>query len=274
MQSNDTLDQRFASIQRVYGIHQSHYIRRMHVCVIGLGGVGSWAAEALARTGVGALTLIDFDVISVGNINRQSHALSSTIGQKKGAVTQARMRDIHPGCVVIAIDDFVTTRTMAEYLAPDRGYDCVIDAIDSIKFKSEIIVHCRRNKIPIITTGGAGGTSDPTHIRVADLSRTWNDPLAARVRARLRKNYGYTSNPKRRFGVECVFSTQQRVYATADGEVCNEKPGIHGVSLDCRSGYGSVSFVTAVFGFIAAARAIEKVLAQRRRLATSGAKIR
>lgn len=265
--SSHDSDPRFAAIRRVFGAEQAQRIRHMHLCVIGLGGVGSWAVEALARTGVGALTLIDFDIITPGNTNRQLHALSSTFGQKKIAVMSERIRAINPDCKINTIDDFVTTRTLSDYLALHHGYDCVIDAIDSIKFKTEIIVHCRRNKIPIITTGGAGGTTDPTQIRVADLSRTEKDPLASRVRARLRKRYHYTSNPKRTFGVECVYSAQQRVYPTADGEVCGEKPGIHGVSLDCRFGYGSVSFVTAVFGFTAASRAIEKVFARQRRLA-------
>lgn len=264
--SLNDIEQRFAAIRRVFGTKQAQHIRQMHLCVIGLGGVGSWAVEALARTGIGALTLIDFDIVTPGNINRQLHALTATLGQKKISVMRDRIHAIHPECTIHTVDDFVTTRTLGDYLAPHHGFDCVIDAIDSIKFKTEIIVHCRRNKIPIITTGGAGGITDPTQIRVADLSRTHKDPLASRVRARLRKHYGYTSNPKRTFGVECVFSAQQRVYPTAEGEVCGEKPGIHGVSLDCRFGYGSVSFVTAVFGFTAASRAIEKVFARQRRL--------
>ncbi len=254
--------QRFGGIQRLYGEEAFQYLDTMHVCVIGLGGVGSWAAEALARSGVGQLTLIDFDEICLTNTNRQLHALSDTIGKKKQQVMAQRVAAINPDCRCHTIDDFVTTQTLADYLAVSRGYDYVIDAIDSIKFKSEIIYFCKRNKIPVITTGGAGGINDPSMIKVADLSRTYNDPLAAKVRSRLRAKFGYTRNQKRRFGVECVFSSQQKLYPKADGSVSHEKPGIHGISLDCRFGYGSASFVTATFGFIAAARVINKYLAR------------
>ncbi len=256
--------QRFGGIQRLYGEEAFPQLNMMHVCVIGLGGVGSWAVEALARSGVGRLTLIDFDEICLTNTNRQLHALSDTVGQKKQRVMAQRVAAINPGCHCHTIEDFVTTRTLADYLSLSHGYDYVIDAIDSIKFKSEIIYFCKRNKIPVITTGGAGGITDPSMIKVADLSRTYNDPLAAKVRSRLRTEFGYTRNGKRRFGVECVFSSQQKLYPKADGSVSHEKPGVHGISLDCRYGYGSASFVTAVFGFIAVSRVINKTLQRRR----------
>jgi len=255
--------QRFGGIQRLFGEKAFQQLKMMHVCVIGLGGVGSWAVEALARSGVGQLTLIDFDEICLTNTNRQLHALSDTVGQKKQQVMAQRVAAINPDCCCHTIEDFVTTRTLADYLALSHGYDYVIDAIDSIKFKSEIIYFCKRNKTPIITTGGAGGITDPSMIKVVDLSRTYNDPLAAKVRSRLRNEFGYTRNSKRRFGVECVFSSQQKLYPKADGSVSHEKPGVHGISLDCRLGYGSASFVTAVFGFIAASRVINKTLQKR-----------
>ncbi len=256
--------QRFGGIQRLYGEAPFRCLKQMHVCVIGLGGVGSWAVEALARSGVGRLTLFDFDEICITNVNRQLHALTDTIGRKKQEVMAERVAAINPECDCCAVDDFVTSRTLGDHLSPQRGYDYVIDAIDSIRFKAEIIYHCKRNKIPIVTVGGAGGIDDPTLIRVADLSRTYNDPLAAKVRSRLRSEFGFTRNRKRRFGVDCVFSTQQRRYPKADGSVGPEKPGVHGVSLDCRLGYGSASFVTGTFGFIAASRAINRWLARKR----------
>ena len=252
--------QRFGGIQRLYGETAFRHLETMHVCVIGLGGVGSWAVEALARSGVGQLTLIDFDEICLTNTNRQLHALSDTVGQKKNRVMARRVAAINPECHCRTIDDFVTTRTLADYLSPDHRYDYVIDAIDSIRFKAEIIYFCKRNKIPVVTTGGAGGINDPSMIKVVDLSRTCNDPLAARVRSCLRTRFGFTRNRKRSFGVECVFSSQQKLYPKADGSVSHEKPGIHGISLDCRFGYGSASFITATFGFIAASRAINKTL--------------
>lgn len=253
--------ERFAGVQRVYGRAGLEVIRELHLCVVGLGGVGSWAVEALARSGVGRLTLIDHDRIESHNINRQIQALDSTAGRSKVEVMAERIGQINPECRVEAIDDFLTLQTIDNYLAPP--YDYLIDAIDSISFKSAMIAHCRRHKRPIITAGGAGGMSDPSRILVADLSQTYNDPLASRVRARLRRDYGFPREPGKRFGVECVFSTEPPVYPQADGGVGHRKPELHGVSLDCRFGYGSLSTVTAVFGFIAAARALNKTLAKR-----------
>ncbi len=255
--------ERFGGIARLYGTEPMTIIEQMHVCVVGLGGVGAWAVEALVRSGVGELTLIDFDIIKEGNINRQLPALSSTLEQKKYAALAARVSDINPACRCHTIDDFLTERNIDDYLSPERGYDYVIDAIDSIKFKACMINHCRRRKIPIITTGGAGGLNDPGRIEVVDLAKTYNDPLASKVRATLRRDYGFSKNLKKNFGVECVFSNQQQVYPRPDGSVSQEKPGIHGVSLDCSFGYGSASFVTGTFGFVAAARVINKTLHKR-----------
>jgi tRNA A37 threonylcarbamoyladenosine dehydratase len=253
-------DVRFDGISRLFGKAAVPHIRAMHVCVTGLGGVGSWAVEALARTGIGRLTLIDYDKICLSNMNRQLHALSGTVGEKKHAVMRERVTHINPQCDCRVIDDYINMENYRDYLSPDQGYDYVIDAIDSIKFKAAIIYCCKRNRIPVITTGGAGGLNDPTMIKVKDLSRTYNDPLAARVRSSLRNDYGFSKNPKRYFGVECVFSGQQQLYPRADGSVGHEKPGIHGVNLDCRFGYGSASYVTATFGFVAVSRVINKYL--------------
>lgn len=254
-------EERFAGLQRLYGSEAYALLKQLHIGVVGVGGVGSWTVEALARSGIGQITLIDYDEIAASNINRQIHALTSTFDDKKIAVMAKRVHEINPECRVHAIDDFINMENMQSLL--ERGYDCVIDAIDSIKFKAAMINYCRRNKIPIIATGGAGGLSDPTMIKVDDLSRTYNDPLAAKVRRQLRDDYGFTRNTKRTFGVECVFSSQQQVYPKADGTVSHAKPGIHGVSLDCRFGYGTSSTVTATFGFVAAARAINKILKKR-----------
>ena len=256
--STEEFNRRFAGIQRLYGIDAIPVIQDMHVCVVGLGGVGSWAVEALARTGVGKITLIDYDEVCPSNVNRQLHALSDSFGQKKSIILDHRVKLINPECKVTVIDDFITTQNMKDYL--ERDYDYVIDAIDSIKFKSSMIYFCRRNKIPIIATGGAGGLTDPTMIKVVDLSKTYNDALVAKVRSRLREEFGFSRNPKRRFGVECVFSSQQQFYPKEDGSVGHEKPGIHGVSMDCRFGYGSVSYVTSVFGMVAVSRVINKTL--------------
>lgn len=253
--------ERFGGIQRLYGNAAMEIICEMHVLVVGIGGVGSWAVEALARTGVGRLTLIDDDEVAISNTNRQIHTLSSSVGQPKVSVMAERVAHINPACRCDPVDDFLTVRNLHDYLS--RGYDYVIDAIDSIKFKAAMINYCRRHEIPLVATGGAGGLTDPTQVQVADLSRTYNDPLASRVRAQLRREYGFPRELGRRFGVECVYSIQRPVYPKPNGTVCSEKPGIHGVSLDCRFGYGAASFVTATFGFVAASRALSKTLDRR-----------
>ncbi len=255
--------QRFAGIRRLYGVREASWIRQMHVCVVGVGGVGSWAAEAIARTGVERITLIDGDTVEPGNVNRQVHALTNSLDQPKVDLMAERIAGINPACRCEPIRDFLTNQTLEDYLS--HGYDCVIDAIDSIKFKAAMIAFCQRRKIPIVTTGGAGGRRDPTAIRTTDLARTEHDALAAKVRKRLREVHGFSRNPRRRFGVDCVHSVEQPVYPKRDGTVGPEKPGISGVSLDCRFGYGSATFVTATFGFVAVSRAIEKAMARRRR---------
>lgn len=254
-------DDAFAGIARLYGTEAYALIKSMHVCVVGIGGVGSWVVEALARSAVGKITMIDFDTIAASNVNRQIHTLSSTIDKKKCSAMQERIKEINPDCDVEIIDDFLTLGNMADFLT--RDYDYVVDAIDSIKFKAGLIYYCKRNRIPVITTGGAGGLTDPSVIEVVDLSKTYNDALAAKVRSTLRDQYNFTKNPKRRFGIDCVFSSQQQRYPKEDGTVSYEKPGIHGVSLDCSFGYGAASFVTGTFGFIAAAHIINKFLSKK-----------
>lgn len=259
--SADGYEQRFGGIQRLYGVREQEIIQNMHVFVAGVGGVGSWVVEALARSGVGRLSFIDGDTVDVSNANRQLHTLSSTFDVSKVEVMAERVLQINPGCEVNAIHEYMNMKNLVSYV--EGGYDYVVDALDSIKFKANMIAHCKRNKIPIIATGGAGGLNDPTMIQVADLSKTFNDPLAAKVRSTLRKEFGFSRNPKRSFGIECVFSAQQQVYPKADGTVSQEKPGIHGVSLDCRFGYGSASFVTGTFGFFAASRVLNKTIQKR-----------
>jgi len=251
-------DERFGGITRLYGIKEAEILRNAHICVIGIGGVGSWAVEALARSGIGKITLIDHDDIAASNINRQIHSLTDTLNQSKVVTMAERVKQINPQCDCQAIDDFITDNNLQKYLSKEYNY--VIDAIDSIKFKTAIIYYCKRNKIPIITTGGAGGLIDPTAITVSDLTKTWNDPLAAKVRSQLRHQYGYTKNPKRTFGIQCVYSTEQQRYPKEDGSVCHAKPGVKNVTLDCNLGFGSSSCVTASFGFVAAARAIQKTI--------------
>ncbi len=251
-------EESFGSLARVYGKNSMQALQQAHVCVVGIGGVGSWAAESLARTGVGRITLIDGDDIARSNINRQCHTLESTLGQMKAAIMKQRILDINPVCECTAIESYIDEKNLFDLIDP--GFSCVIDAIDRIKYKAALIYYCKRNKIPVVTTGGAGGLTDPSQIQIADLSRTWNDPLAASVRLCLRQQHNFTRNLKRSFGVPCVFSTQQQRYPDAEGNVGYKKPGVAGLSLDCGFGYGSVVAVTATFGFNAAAKAVERVI--------------
>lgn len=264
--SNNDNEERFGSLARVYGSEELQKLHDAHICVVGIGGVGSWAVEALARTGIGRITLIDGDTISRSNMNRQCHTLESTIGQMKTQVMKQRVLDINPHCMCQTYEQYLKDENVFALLRPDDAavgspaYDCVIDAIDRIKYKALMIYFCKRNKLPVVTTGGAGGLLDPTKIEVKDLSRTWNDPLAASVRLALRQLHHFARNPKRSFGVPCVYSTEQQRYPDREGNVGFQKPGVAGLSLDCSFGYGSVVSVTATFGFVAAAKAIELVL--------------
>ena len=189
----------FSAVRRVYGDIGFERLSKAHVCVVGIGGVGSWVAEALARSGIGMITLIDHDDITATNINRQVHSDHSTLSQAKVSVMAGRINLINPGCNCISIDDMLVTKNMDKYI--DRRFDFVVDAIDAVTFKASLIVHCKRNKIPVITIGGAGGRTNPGSIEIADLNKTWNDTLASRVRKRLRQKYGWSRNPSRRYGV-------------------------------------------------------------------------
>jgi tRNA threonylcarbamoyladenosine dehydratase len=247
----ETMDQarRFGGIERLYGAGSLAQLTAAHVCVIGIGGVGAWAVEALARSGVGRLTLIDLDHVAESNINRQVQALESTIGQAKVAAMRARVLQINPACVVENIEEFITPENVATLLP---ACAVVIDCIDQMKAKAALIVHCRRNKIPLVTTGGAGGRTDPTRIRIDDLSRTTQDALASKLRAHLRKDYGFPREPKKKFGVPCVFSDEP-IRRPESAACAIDAASLHG--LNC-AGYGSSVAVTAGFGFTAAAHCL------------------
>jgi tRNA A37 threonylcarbamoyladenosine dehydratase len=253
------IDKRFGGTQRLYGQSAVTRLQQAHVCVVGIGGVGTWVAEGLARSAIGHITLIDLDDICVTNTNRQIHALTSTIGQAKVEAMASRLKQINPECVVHEIEDFVTPENVRQLISSQ--FDYVVDATDSIKAKAAMIAHCKRNKIPIITIGGAGGQIDPTQVKVTDLTKTLQDPLASKLRSELKRFYNFTRNPKRRFAVDCVFSTEQLRYPQADGSICTTKSGQDGsTKLDCNSGFGASVSVTATFGFVAVARVIDKLL--------------
>lgn len=250
---------RFDGLSRVFGVASLEYLQSAHFCIIGVGGVGSWAAEAAARSGIGKISLIDHDDIDIGNTNRQLHTLESTIGESKVEALRERILQINPQCECHAIDDLVTRSSLEKFNL--EQYDYIVDAIDNAVHKLSLVHYCRRHKIPLVSTGGAGGQADPTKIEIADLTQTFNDPLLANVRANLRQQVGYTRNPKRRFGIDCVFSTEQPLYPAEDGAVSYEKPEMpERTTLDCATGLGSFVGVTACFGFTAISHAIGKYL--------------
>lgn len=243
-------DRRFGGLARLYGERAARKIAAGHVCVVGIGGVGSWAAEALARSAVGAITLIDLDHIAESNTNRQIHAIEGEFGRAKVQAMASRILAINPDCRVQAIEDFVSADNVATLLPP---CDVVLDAIDDVRAKAALLAHCRDAGLCVVTTGGAGGRRDPTRITVADLSRTTQDALASKLRARLRKDYGFPRDPKQVFGIACVYSIEPVV--RPDGLACDvDEAGLHG--LNC-AGYGSAVTVTASFGLTAAARVLD-----------------
>jgi tRNA A37 threonylcarbamoyladenosine dehydratase len=255
---SDDFSHRFGGTQRLYGNEAVEKLRNAHVGVIGIGGVGSWAAEALARSAIGKITLFDMDDICVSNVNRQIHALDGQIGRLKVDAMADRIKAINPAVNCNAVMSFVTEKNVDEHL--NNPFDYIIEATDSVKAKAAIIAYCKRNKIKIISSGGAGGQVDPTQIQIADLSRTIQDPLLAKVRNLLRRNYNFSRNTQRKFGVECVFSTEQLTYPTAEGGVCKQKPSADGpVRLDCATGFGAATCVTATFGLFAASRVVNKL---------------
>jgi tRNA A37 threonylcarbamoyladenosine dehydratase len=253
---------RFGGIERLHGAGSLSRLAAAHVVVVGIGGVGSWAVEALARSGVGRLTLIDLDHVAESNINRQVHAQESTLGQAKVRAMAERIAGINPACAVACIEEFIAPDNLSSLLPACAA---VIDAIDQVRAKAALIAHCRRADIPVVTTGGAGGRTDPARVKVEDLSRTVQDALASKVRASLRKDYGYPRDPKKKFGVECVYSDEQ--IRRPNGAACdagidvavhgNSATALHG--LNC-AGYGSSVCVTATFGFVAAARTVDRIL--------------
>ena len=247
----DNYEQRFGGIGRLYGVEALARLKQAHICVIGIGGVGSWVVEALARSGIEQITMIDMDDICVTNINRQLPALTGNIGKLKTEVMKERVQLINPHCQVNIIDDFLMAENLAQYI--HTGYDYVIDAIDNVRVKAALIAYCKRHKIKIITIGGAGGQTDPSQIQVTDLSRTIQDPLLAKVRSVLRKEYNFSQNPKRKFAVDCVFSTQPLIFPKMSSD-CTIS-----ASMNCANGFGAATMITATFGFFAVAKVIDKL---------------
>lgn len=244
----DTTDpaRRFGGLDRLYGLAAAARIRQSHVVVVGIGGVGSWSVEALARSGVQRLTLIDMDHIAESNINRQIHALTNTLGQAKIEAMRDRIAQIHPTCQIDLIDDWVTPDNWPQLL-PTRP-DALLDACDQVKAKLAMAVWSIREKVPLVSVGAAGGKRWAHKVDVDDLAHVTHDPLLAQLRYRLRKHHGAPRQGKR-MGVRCVFSREPVM--DADASCALQGDG----TLNCH-GYGSLVGVTATFGLCAATEVI------------------
>ena len=251
--------ERFAGFDRLYGQGSLERLSRSHVVVVGLGGVGSWLAEALVRSGLGRISLIDADDVCISNCNRQLHALDGQFGRPKVAVMAERLRAINPELKVHTVSEFLTAGNLERLLDGDQ--DLVVDACDAFRSKVELIHWCRRNKRALIVCGSAGGRSDPTRVQVRDLSRTEHDALLSLIRKKLRAEFGFPRNRSRYFGVPAVYSLENVRYPQADGSVCGQRPDRVGAGrIECGGGLGAAMHVTAAFAMAAAAKAIEMLL--------------
>ncbi|MAS93708.1 MAG: tRNA cyclic N6-threonylcarbamoyladenosine(37) synthase TcdA [Verrucomicrobiales bacterium] len=246
---------RFSGISRLYGQEAFDRIRTAHFAVIGIGGVGSWTAEALARTGIAKITLIDLDEVCVTNVNRQLPALDGQVGRFKVEAVADRLRLINPHLEIQQELAFFTENTAERLLAP--GFTGIVDAIDNVKQKAFLIDACRKQNIPLVVAGGAGGKQNPAAIATNDLAYATNDRLLRLVRKELRQTYSFPSEAsKAPFGVRAVYSTENAKFPWSDGTVREEaEPGSH-LRLNCDTGFGTSTMVTGSFGFTAAAEII------------------
>ena len=259
-QDSEQFDRRFQGTRTLYGSESVDVFAAAHVYIIGVGGVGSWAAEALARTAVGTITLVDLDVLVASNVNRQLPALDSTFGQSKVIAMADRMAEINPNLTLNLIDDFLTVDNVATLLpsrdeakaAADQGRPIVIlDCVDDMNAKLAIALHCRFNKLKLVCAGGAGGKTDPSQIRVSDLRDSYQDPLLAKLRNKLRHEKGINSALKDKFGIKCVYST----------EPPKVDKSCQAGGLQC-GGYGSAVVVTSVVAMVMVSEALQLLIKQ------------
>jgi tRNA threonylcarbamoyladenosine dehydratase len=250
---------RFGGVGRLFGQAALARLHATHVAVVGVGGVGSWVVEGLARSGVGAITLIDLDDVCLTNVNRQLPALDGQIGRPKVTVVAERVRLINPECRVEVVHEFFTESSAARLLA--MPFDFVVDAIDRMSHKALLIAGCREHGRPVLTIGAAGGRRDPTRIRVGDIGEA-TDQLLRQVRKRLRRDYGFSSGAQKgitRMGVRCVWSHESPVFPHTDGTCSAEAEEGTNLKLDCESGFGTAVFVTGAFGLVAAGEVVRAI---------------
>lgn len=252
------IQRRFSGVRRLYGADGLSRLQAAHVLVIGIGGVGSWAVEALARNAVGKLTLVDLDNVAESNINRQIHALDGNFGKAKVTAMRERIMEINPLCAVTEIEDFVTPDNLQQVLACQP--DMVVDCMDDTKAKTALAAYCKQRGVALVMAGSAGGKLDATRLRLADLAHVQGDRMLAKVRNQLRRDHGFAkaSDLKKsaKFGIAAVYSDEP---VERPAESCDApQSGLTG--LHC-AGYGSSICVTATAGFIAAQHTIQRLVA-------------
>lgn len=262
---NEETKNRFGGVARLYGERALAAFVQARVVVVGIGGVGSWTVEALARSGIGKIRMVDLDEICLTNVNRQLHAMDGQIGRQKTAAMADRVRAINPACELEIIEGFFTERSVETVLGGDVSG--VIDAIDTMKHKALLLAECQRRGLPVVTCGGAGGRRDATRISVRDLAFTGKDALLHGLRKNLRQHHGFPAVPMNSkpqpMGITAIFSDEPPAYPTCDGEVSHEKPADTNLRLSCATGYGTATHVTASFGVIAAGAMLDMLAPER-----------
>lgn len=264
--NHEDYNQRFGGIARLYGVEGLKSLLRANVLIVGLGGVGSWAAEALVRSGVGHVTLVDMDDICITNTNRQLPAMDGNIGKMKIEAIKERLLAINPQCEVHAIADFFTESTAEAIL--DKKFDYAIDAIDSLKNKTLLAEKCLMKGIPLVITGASAGKRDPTQVKINDLGMSESDNLLHRLRRKLREDGIFSKVPmasssgvakRQKFNLTCVYSVEKVVYPTKEGDVCPTPDLESNLKMDCETGMGSVSHITGLFGLMSAGHVINSI---------------
>jgi tRNA A37 threonylcarbamoyladenosine dehydratase len=248
MKDND----RFSGVKRVYTQESFKVLQRLHILVVGIGGIGSWACESFIRSGVGELTIVDLDELCISNTNRQVHALDGNYGKMKVNAMKDRLLLINPDAKINVIEDFFSESTKDEIL--NKPYDYVLDCIDSVKSKCILISECKKRDLKVMVTGGAGGKFDPRFVEVKDLNKTNNDRLTALIRKNLKMIYGFPRK-KSDYGIPCTFSPENRTLPEIGADEFSATRGIN-----CQNGFGSLAFVTGTFAFIASSYIINELL--------------
>jgi tRNA A37 threonylcarbamoyladenosine dehydratase len=256
--TKSTWEDRHAGVLRVWGNTAKDVLQQAHIAIIGIGGVGSWTAEALARCGIGRITLVDGDAVCVTNVNRQIHATSLTVGYDKTRVMKERLSTINPDCRIDE-ETFYFSQRKTEWLK-ELAPNVIVDAIDALSAKCLLLDFCVRNQIPVVTSGGGGGRSDPSQIRTGDLGEAVRDPLLRYVRKKLRRDYNFSRDIRKPFQIPCVYSLESPVYPWADGRVCDTPEPGSSTTMDCGNGLGATAMVTGSMGLTLAHLATQELL--------------